>query len=151
MQHLNIAQWGERAIEKIARHYKLFRKLWVAFEKVAEHAISLGAAVVVEWPRYCRYWSDKRVRRFLKKHCFVDAVFDGCMYGLTAMHGEKKGLPIKKPWRISCVNTCLPNFLNTLCDKSHDMLDVKDLMFSRLRPIPPKLLAPRIALLRKML
>ena len=65
IQQLNIAQWGERALKKIAEHYKLFKKLWVAFEGVAEHAISFGAAVVVEWPRYCRYWNDNRVRRFL--------------------------------------------------------------------------------------
>ena len=28
IQQLNIAQWGERALKKIAEHYKLFRKLW---------------------------------------------------------------------------------------------------------------------------
>ena len=30
IQQLNIAQWGDRALKKIAEHYKLFRKLWVA-------------------------------------------------------------------------------------------------------------------------
>ena len=44
LQFLNIAQWGESAIKKIKGHYKLFRKLWAAFEEVAEHAIALGAA-----------------------------------------------------------------------------------------------------------
>ena len=84
LQFLNIAQWGESAIKKMKGHYKLFRKLWAAFEEVAEHAIALGAAVFIEWPRYNRYWKEKCVRKFLSKHGFQDCFFDGCMYGLVA-------------------------------------------------------------------
>ena len=47
----------------------------------------------------------------VKKHNFVDCIFDGCMYGLIALYGEKKGMPIRKPWRAPCVNKCLPGFL----------------------------------------
>ena len=119
LQFLNTAQWRERALEKIAGHYKLFRKLWASFVIVAEHAISLGAAVFIEWPRYCRYWKERCVQRFLKKHGFRDCILDGCMYGLTAKYGEMQGMPIKKPWRIACVNSSLPDVLNRTCDKSH--------------------------------
>ena len=66
LQYLNIAQRGFEALKKIAGHYKLFRKLWAAFEEVAEHAIALGAAVFLEWPRYNRYWKEKRVVKLLK-------------------------------------------------------------------------------------
>ena len=120
LQSLNIHLYGERAIKKIKGHYKLFRKLWTSFEEVAEHAIALGAAVFLEWPRYNRYWKEKRVQRFLSKHGFQDCMFDGCVYGLVAKHGVNQGMPIRKPWRVACVNSCLPGFLNKLCDGSHE-------------------------------
>ena len=41
------------------------------------------------------------------------------MYGITAQFGEQRGMPIKKPWRISCVNSCLPERLDKLCDRTH--------------------------------
>ena len=97
IQSLNIAQWGDIALQRIADHYKLFRKLWRSFETVTEHAISIGAAVFIEWPRWCRYWKERRVQTFLSKHSFVDCLFDGCMYGLVAQYGKGKGMPIKKP------------------------------------------------------
>ena len=58
--------------------------------------------------------------RFLAKHGFTNALFDGCMYGLTAEKGPNAGRPIRKPWRVACSpNSSLPKFLNRLCDGSH--------------------------------
>ena len=106
---------------KIRLHWKLFKRLWAAFEVVASHALSVGARVLVEWPRKCAYWKNDRVVKFLSKHGFVFTDFDGCMYGLVATRGRDAGVPIQKPWRIACSpNSCLPHLLNKRCDGSHD-------------------------------
>ena len=60
-----------------------------------------------------------KVRNFLTQLEFKDAIFDGCMYGLTASHGPNIGIRMKKPWRIACLNSCLPNSLNKLCSGDH--------------------------------
>ena len=82
---------------KIKYHWKLMKRLWKAFERVAEHALKVGARVFVEWPRGCSYWKDTRVAKFLSKHGFVFADFDGCMYNLKAEVGPHSGLSINKP------------------------------------------------------
>ena len=59
--------------------------------------------------------------RFLTKHGFVNADFDGCMCGLVAEKGPMAGIPINKPWRVACSpNSSLPRLLNKKCDRSHD-------------------------------
>ena len=97
------------------RHWALFRRLWRSFEIAAAHAVARGAQVYVEWPRNCAYWKVPRVVKFLAQHSFEFSDFDGCMYGLTAEHGERKGHPIKKPWRIASANSTLPKLLNLKC------------------------------------
>ena len=59
-QFINL-QRGPETVAKIKLHWKLFKRLWAAFEVVAEHALSVGARVFVEWPRRCVYWKDPRV------------------------------------------------------------------------------------------
>ncbi len=59
----------------------------------------------------------------LKKCGFVTDRFDGCMYGLTASMGgsstaEERQL-VKKPWKVACLRSTLPNVLNKCCDKTH--------------------------------
>ena len=119
-QFINIKR-GPETVAKIKLHWKLFKRLWAAFEVVATHALSVGARVLVEWPRRCAYWKNDRVVKFLSKHGFVFADFDGCMYGLVAVKGRDAGMPIQKPWRVACSpNSCLPSLLNRRCDGSHD-------------------------------
>ena len=108
-----------KTAELIDGHWKKFRKLWKAFVSVASIAIRRGARVFVEWPRSCAYWKDSRVSRFLVKHGFQYADFDGCMYGLVAESGPNKGKPINKPWRVACVNSSLPDVLNRKCSREH--------------------------------
>ena len=107
--------------DKWRSHWKLFKKLWKSFELVAEHALSRGATVFIEWPRSCSYWGHKAVLAFCNRHHFVKTDFDGCMYGLIARYGKDKGKCIRKPWRIMCSpNSSLPRFLNLKCDFSHE-------------------------------
>ena len=119
-QFINLKR-GPNTVAKIKLHWKLFKRLWAAFEIVASHALNVGARVFVEWPRRCAYWKNDRVVKFLSKHSFAFTDFDGCMYGLVASTGRDAGMPIQKPWRIACSpNSCLPGMLNRRCDGAHD-------------------------------
>ena len=119
-QFINLKR-GDKTVAKIKLHWKLFRRLWAAFEVVAAHALRVGARVLVEWPRRCAYWKNDKVSAFLSKHGFVFADFDGCMYGLVATKGSNAGTPIQKPWRVACSpNSSLPSMLCRRCDRSHD-------------------------------
>ena len=61
------------------------------------------------------------VFKWLAKHGFVYAEFDGCVYGLVAEKGPVAGMPIKKPWRVACSpGSSLPSYLNQRCDGSHE-------------------------------
>ena len=51
---------GASTREKIKGHYTLFAEIWKAFEKIANHAIKIGASVWIEWPRGCQYWNNKQ-------------------------------------------------------------------------------------------
>ena len=42
------------------------------------------------------------------------------MYGLVAESGPHKGMPIKKPWRVACVNSSLPSDLSSKCSGVHE-------------------------------
>ena len=113
-QNINLKKYPGMA-NKLKKHWKLFRELWASFEIVAEHAINVGAAVCLEWPKSNAYWKVDVVKKFLTKHGFKSLFFDGCMYGLKATSKKHRGLPIRKEWRIDDLNTCLPNYLNTTC------------------------------------
>ena len=113
-QRINLAR-SPNLLGRMRRHWALFRRLWKSFELAAIHAVARGAQVYVEWPRHCAYWKVPRVAKFLAQHSFEFSDFDGCMYGLVAEHGERKGHPIRKPWRIASVNSSLPKLLNLKC------------------------------------
>ena len=118
-QYLNLKR-GPNTVAKVKLHWRLFKRLWTAFEIVASHALSIGARVFVEWPRHCAYWRQPNVVKFLQDHGFVNADFDGCMYGLVASKGPSAGTPIQKPWRVACSpGSSLPQLLNKRCDGSH--------------------------------
>jgi hypothetical protein len=118
-QYINLKK-GPQTVAKIRLHWRLFKRLWSAFEIVASHALSVGARVFIEWPRHCAYWRQPKVSKFLQEHKFVFADFDGCMYGLVASKGTSAGTPIQKPWRVACSpGSSLPQLLNKRCDGSH--------------------------------
>ena len=113
------AKRSPKTAELLNEHRKEFRNLWKAFASVASIALRPGVRVLVEWPRGCAYWKDSRVSRFLLKHGFQCADFDSCMYGLVAESGPNVGEPVKKPWRVACVNSSLPDVLNRKCSREH--------------------------------
>ena len=122
-QHLNLSIAFQRGctstVHKLIGHWDLHWRLWENFEVVARHCKRVGASCILEWPAGCAYWREDRVRAFLDELGFVSTWFDGCMYGLRARHDKRNRL-IKKPWRMACLNSCLPDLLNKRCDKQHE-------------------------------
>ncbi len=55
-----------KTIVKIIDHWNLHWRLWESFEQVVKHCRKVGATVLLEWPRYCSYWQEKRVSHFSK-------------------------------------------------------------------------------------
>ena len=114
----NVNGWWQTLVNLIG-HWDLHWRLWDHFELAARHCASVGAAALLEWPRFCEYWKEERVMNLLTELGFQFADFDGCMYGLVARHGSGTSLPIRKPWRIACLNIDLPRYLNLRCDGRH--------------------------------
>ena len=101
--------------EKLAEDRRLLVKLFRSFTKAVGHALTVGAQVYMELPRLCGYWKYHKVRMLLKKYNFNECIFDGCMYDMTTADGGY----IKKPWRVVCLNSNLPDKLNAKCDRTH--------------------------------
>ena len=55
---------GEHDCE-IDDHWGLHWRLWESFETVVKHCRVVGATVMLQWPRFCDYWQQKKVSEFL--------------------------------------------------------------------------------------
>ena len=104
---------------RLIDHWDLHWRLWESFEKVVKHCWAVGATVMLEWPRFCDYWQEKRVAELLAEMKFNFTDFDGCMRGLVAKHKGNASPPIRKPWRIAYLNSSIASDLNKMCDGSH--------------------------------
>ena len=61
---------------------------------------------MLELPRSCDYWVDKRMRSVVNsKEPFVHDL-DSCMFGLRARYRKSKD-PIKKAWRVTSWNVAI--------------------------------------------
>lgn len=92
-------------------------QLWDEFCSCLLRAIDIGGMALMELPRGCDYWHDKRLVEVIEgteNHCHE---FDGCMYGLKAQFSENHD-PIKNSWRIISWGVKF-NSLNRKCDGSH--------------------------------
>ena len=59
------------------------------------------------------------MKRIIAKHKFSSTSIDGCMCGLTAMTGDKKGIAVRKSWKIAHAGTSIDHKFKT-CDFKHD-------------------------------
>ena len=121
-QKLNLDRAKRRGLESMVvhliDHWDLHWRLWGNFEKVVKHCRVVGATVMLEWPRFCDYWQEKKVSKFLAEMGFRFTDFDGCMYGLIAKSKGDESLPIRKPWRIAYINSSIGLYLHKTCDGS---------------------------------
>ena len=72
---------------------------------------------LLELPKGCDYWKDKRMIDMINGTDSFTHEFDGCMYGLKSKY-HNIGTPIKKPWRIISWGVSFKN-LHERCDGSH--------------------------------
>eukprot|EP00969_Alexandrium_andersonii_P134180 5935137-Alexandrium_andersonii.AAC.1 len=88
---------------------------------------------MLEWPRTCAYWREARITKLLPDMGFVFADFDGCMCGLRPVDPKHSDKLIRKPWRIACLNSSLPRFLNRTCNshRRHYPCEGRDAMLTQ--------------------
>ena len=76
-------KWMKRsAIHMLEAKQKLFWRRWKAFTDFLMRAIDIGAPALMELPRGCDYWRDKRMIDLVDGTENTEHAFDGCMYGL---------------------------------------------------------------------
>ena len=59
-------------------------ELWEEFAKCLNDALFIGAMAMLELPRGCDYWRDKRMTDLIRGTDSYTHEFDGCMYGLKS-------------------------------------------------------------------
>ena len=105
------------------------------FINIADHAMDRNTPIFIGWPRHCRYWHTPRVQRFLRKHGGTATHADGCAYDPVSPEGR----PIKKPWRVHCFNSTLPQHLNTTCQHSRQRQHLEGAATRRSQHYPPQM------------
>ena len=96
-QYINRRRGGAAYMKRLALQLRESKRLFKSFSKRAELVLKLGGTVSFEWPRPSTGWKRPDVVAFFNSHPeFMEVDFDGCAVGLRS----KKGVPIKKPWRV---------------------------------------------------
>ena len=93
---IGLALHGPSYRKKHAKEVAESRALFKQFTQHAKTALDNGHDVTFEWPRYSDSWKRNDVQEFFKDSRFRAVDFDGCRLGVV----DKRGLPIKKPWRL---------------------------------------------------
>ncbi len=110
---------GPEAVRRIRGYWALFGTMFKNALQVMAVAQSIGATIVIEWPRACRYWHLDKVERAIEKFDLQIYDFDGCMYGIKSILPKSQGTPIRKPWRIATNCPIIGAAFSTKCDGSH--------------------------------
>ena len=92
--------------------------MWEVFASVLSELINMGSPALLELPRGCDYWKDRRMIDLVEGTVSHEHKFDGCMYGLKSQFQETPK-PIKKPWKIVTWGVSFPK-LHRRCDRRHD-------------------------------
>ena len=70
------------------------RRMLMALAAMIYH---MGGEVCFEWPRYASGWSLPELIDPIEQFNLIDALCDGCAFGLAV--ASKDNLPLLKPWR----------------------------------------------------
>ena len=95
--------------------------MWEVFASVLSELINMGSPALLELPRGCDYWKDRRMTDLVEGTVSHEHKFDGCMYGLKSQFQETPK-PIKKPWKILTWGVSFPK-LHRRCDRRHDHVE----------------------------
>ena len=96
---IGLALHGASYRKKQAKEVAESRALFKQFTQHAKTALENGHDVTFEWSRYSDSWKRNDVhdvQEFFKDFRFKAVDFDCCRLGIV----DKRGLPIKKPWRL---------------------------------------------------
>ena len=85
---------GPEARRRIDGYWALFSVMFRNALQVMAVAQDVGATIVIEWPRACRYWYCQRVQNALRR--FGLERYDGFMYGIESI--------LPKTWAARSVN-----------------------------------------------
>ena len=114
-----INRWvSEATTQLIEAKKQIFWAMWEVFASVLSELINMGSPALLELPRGCDYWKDRRMTDLVEGTVSHEHKFDGCMYGLKSQF-QKTPKPIKKPWKIVTWGVSFPK-LHRRCDRRHD-------------------------------
>ena len=114
-----INRWvSEATTQLIEAKKQIFWAMWEVFASLLSELINMGSPALLELPRGCDYWKDRRMTDLVEGTVSHEHKFDGCMYGLKSQFQETPK-PIKKPWKIVTWGVSFPK-LRRRCDRRHD-------------------------------
>ena len=117
-----INRWvSEATTQLIEAKKQIFWAMWEVFASVLSELINMGSPALLELPRGCDYWKDRRMTDLVEGTVSHEHKFDGCMYGLKSQFQETPK-PIKKPWKIVTWVVSFPK-LHRRCDRRHDHVE----------------------------
>ena len=117
-----INRWvSEATTQLIEAKKQIFWAMWEVFASVLSEPINMGSPALLELPRGCDYWKDRRMTDLVEGTVSHEHKFDGCMYGLKSQFQETPK-PIKKPWKIVTWGVSFPK-LHRRCDRRHDHVE----------------------------
>jgi len=114
---------GEATREKIAGHWKLFRKLWATLKSCGEIVLRQGGIVAIEWPNRCRYWNEGDVRKFVAKHSLSTAHVHACEYGMQSIKDKSKYL--QKIWHVKTSSQRFADGIHKKRSGGHDHITIE--------------------------
>ena len=112
---------SEATTQLIEAKKQIFWAMWEVFASVLSELINMGSPALLELPRGCDYWKDRRMTDLVEGTVSHEHKFDGCMYGLKSQFQETPK-PIKKPWKIVTWGVSFPK-LRRRCDRRHDHVE----------------------------
>ena len=117
-----INRWvSEATTQLIEAKKQIFWAMWEVFASVLSELINMGSPALLELPRGCDYWKDRRMTDLVEGTVSHEHKFDGCMYGLKSQFQETPK-PIKKPWKIVTWGVSFPK-LHRRCDRRPDHVE----------------------------
>ena len=117
-----INRWvSEATTQLIEAKKQIFWAMWEVFASVLSELINMGSPALLELPRGCDYWKNRRMTDLVEGTVSHEHKFDGCMYGLKSQFQETPK-PIKKPWKIVTWGVSFPK-LHRRCDRRHDHVE----------------------------
>lgn len=116
----NLRKKTKKSLRKLKFQRKEARQIIRQCLRIAREVVRHHGDVVWEWPRTCRAWRLKVMKRFqrwlAKKGVTIYNVdVDGCMFGLV---NPDTGHSLKKSWRLMCTEAAMLQVTKT-CSVAH--------------------------------